>query len=148
MPAKSKANDVPADDAVDNKDPGPKAPPLAPPHPLPPKPLYSEGTTLLIDIPCLFLNDRSTWTDFKKTLDECALTWGLPEWMTTIVYKGHEWESIKTSGTDLSAYFPVVDKTGAADGLSCKNSALGYDVGYWEVGPNLPTTQVLYHVRN
>jgi hypothetical protein len=87
-------------------------------------PTTNESTTL-IDIPCLFLNDRSGWSDFKKAIHECGFIWGLPDWMTTIAYKGTEWQELFDKGTDLSVYFPPVEKTGAGDGLSSKSSALG-----------------------
>ena len=54
-----------------------------------------------------------------------GLIWNLSEWMTTIVYKGTEWKLIHENGTDLSTYFPVVEKTGAGDEKISKTSALG-----------------------
>jgi hypothetical protein len=121
------AGDQPEEVEDEGKDQGPKAPaPIPPPKPQPPKFMYPEGTQLLPDIPCVFLNDRSTWIEFKKGLNECALTWNLPDWMTTIVYKGTEWDTIQSQhGTDLATYFPAVEKTGAGDGLSSKTSTLG-----------------------
>ena len=64
----------------------------------------------LVDIPCSYLIDRSEWQEFKTTLVDCGLSWNLPDWMTTIVYKGKEWESIRVgstgiAGVDLSAHF-------------------------------------------
>jgi len=73
-----------------------------------------------------FLNARSCWPEFKRGLTECGLIWGLPEWMTTIVYKGTEWNLIRDEkDTDLATYFPIVEKTGAGDGKISKTSALG-----------------------
>ena len=79
----------------------------------------------LIDIPCVFLHDRTCWSDFKKALHECGLIWGLPDWMTTITYKGIEWQTIQTTGVNLNQYFPPIDKTAAGDGLISKSSTLG-----------------------
>ena len=79
----------------------------------------------LVDIPFVYLNDRASWPDFKRAVTECGLIWNLSEWMTTIVYKGTEWKLIHENGTDLSTYFPVVEKTGAGDGKISKTSALG-----------------------
>jgi len=45
----------------------------------------------LADIPLVYLLDRSQWTDFKRALNNCGLTWNLPDWMMTIVYKGDDW---------------------------------------------------------
>jgi hypothetical protein len=101
-------------------------PPQPPAKPQPPKLLFPEVTQTLVDIPCLFLNDRSCWADFKRALNECAISWNIPEWMTTIVYKGAEWDEIqKEHGTDLAAYFPAIEKTGAGDGITSKSSTLG-----------------------
>lgn len=83
-------------------------------------------TNNLVDIPCVYLNDRSVWPDFKRAIHECGLIWGLPDWMTTITYKGIEWQNLQVEhATDLSVYFPPVDKAQAGDGLVSKSSALG-----------------------
>ena len=98
------------------------------PPPLPMAPLQQHlqmNSVPLVDIPCVYLNDRASWPDFKRAVTECGLIWNLSEWMTTIVYKGTEWKLIHENGTDLSTYFPVVEKTGAGDGKISKTSALG-----------------------
>jgi len=48
----------------------------------------------LADIPFVYLLDRSQWTDFKRALNNCGLTWNIPDWMMTIVYKGPDWMEI------------------------------------------------------
>ena len=63
----------------------------------------------LPDIPCVYLSDRNGWHEYKRALTDCGLTWNIPDWMTTIVYKGKEWNEIGTKGTDLSRYFPVAN---------------------------------------
>ena len=103
-----------------------KGPAMAPkPPPLPKPPRLQMESVPLIDIPCVYLNDRSCWPDFKRALTECGLIWNLSDWMTTIVYRGVEWNLIRDGGTDLSTYFPAVEKTGAGDGNFSKTSALG-----------------------
>jgi hypothetical protein len=126
MPAKTKPADaipmvIPEPDEADSKEPfiAPKAPAL----PRPPR-LPMESVTL-IDMPCVYLNDRSCWPDFQRALTECGLIWNLSDWMTTIVYRGVEWNTIQKEGTDLSIYFPAVEKTGAGDGNFSKTSTLG-----------------------
>jgi hypothetical protein len=108
------------------------APPIAarpqpPPVPAPPKGPPPEAFHNLVDLPCVYLQDRGNWPDFKKALHECGLIWNLPEWMTTIVYHGEEWESIDAKGANLDEYFPVQDKKNAGDGniakLSARNSS-------------------------
>ena len=89
--------------------------------------LQSNEQSNLIDLPFVFLTDRLYWGDFKKAIHECGLIWGLPEWMTTITYKGIEWHSlISEHKVDLNTYFPEVQKTQAGDGFSSKSSALGH----------------------
>ena len=79
----------------------------------------------LTDIPCYYLNDRHGWPEFKRALNECGLVWNLADWMTTIVYKGHEWQQIAKGGVDLEEYFPSIEKTAAGDGHHSKTSSLG-----------------------
>ena len=98
--------------------------PMAPPKPAPPR-SQNQEPAFLHDISCVFLHDRASWPEFKKTLKECAFSWALPDWMTTIVYKETEWKECLDKGTDLSAYFPVYQTTAAGDGNTSKQSALG-----------------------
>ena len=100
---------------------------LAPPQPAPPPKPRQESvpSSILIDIPCCFLYDRSCWPEFKRSLNECGLCWNLPDWMTTIVHHGTEWKSIVDRGTDLNPFFPVQEKKQAGDGSNAKASPLG-----------------------
>ena len=107
------------DKVLEAKEAGAKAPPM-------PRPPSLQNSLPLVDIPCIYLNDRSCWPEFKRGLTECGLIWNLSEWMNTIVYKGTEWNLIRDDkGTDLAAFFPIVEKTGAGDGKISKTSALG-----------------------
>jgi hypothetical protein len=78
----------------------------------------------LADLPVVYLIDKSNWVDFKRALNECAMTWNFPAWMTTIVYKGKEWTEMAQKGTDLSQYFPAAKKKAAGDGVSSTVSDL------------------------
>ena len=104
---------------ADSKTPAPQAPP--------PKASKQEhfSPSNLIDLPCLYLYDRSCWPDFKRALNECGLSWNLPDWLTTIVYQGEEWKRVIKTGHDLNSYFPTPDKKNAEDGNYAKSSALG-----------------------
>jgi len=53
-----------------------------------------EYAPALPDIPLVYFTDRSQWTDFKRALNNCGLTWNLPDWMMTITYKGADWQAI------------------------------------------------------
>lgn len=109
-----------------------KAHPQAPPLPAPPKTISVAQTQrsdyhsqALPDIPCSYLYDRSGWADFKKAIQECGLTWNIPHWMTTIIYKGESWRNIEEQGADLEAAFPMPEKKTAGDGVHAGSSELG-----------------------
>ena len=44
----------------------------------------SSGHSSLIDLPPVYLTEKSHWQDFKKAINECGLAWSLPDWMTTV----------------------------------------------------------------
>ena len=88
----------------------------------------TESMAPLVDIPCVYLLKRSSWPEFKRALNECGLTWNLPEWMTTIVHQGAEWKQVVASGTNLQDYFPQVEKRTAGDGSYFKTSLLGQKI--------------------
>jgi len=54
----------------------------------------------LADIPFVYLLDRSQWTDFKRALNNCGLTWNLPDWMMTIIYRGPDWQEISSTAEE------------------------------------------------
>jgi hypothetical protein len=81
-------------------------------------------TTQLIDIKPVYLLDRAGWMEFKRALNECGLIWNIPHWMTTIVYKGTEWNEQIAKGVDLSTYF-VDDRKSHIDGKEVGTSELG-----------------------
>ena len=90
--------------------------------------------------------DCTSWPEFKRTLNECGLTWNLSEWMTTIVQQGIEWQQVVANGTPLHDFFPQVEKKTAGDGSYSKTSTLGQKlVATLKLPKNLgdlrPTTQ-------
>ena len=125
MPPKTKGTPLLQVDPVDITDDTPevKTAITAPP---PKGPQPDSVHMPLPDMACVYLYDRAGWPDFKKALSECGLVWNLPEWMTTIIYRGAEWKNIvKKHGTDLDTFFPAVEKTAAGDGNVSKTSSLG-----------------------
>lgn len=55
-----------------------------------------------------YLMDRSQWIDFKRALNNCGVTWSLPDWRTTIVYLGDDYKLVKKEmGPDLDAIFQL-----------------------------------------
>ena len=97
-----------------------------------------ETTMALPEIPVVYLLDRSNWVDFKRALNECAMTWNFPGWMTTIVYHGKEWREMSSKGVDLAQYFPTTNKKNAGDGVLTNISALSDKlVGLLDLPKNL-----------
>lgn len=82
------------------------------------------STHHLVDIAPVYLLDRNGWNEFKRALNECGLIWNIPHWMTTIVYKGKEWEEQAAKGINLAAYF-VDDKKTQVEGKELGTSELG-----------------------
>ena len=97
MPAKSSSSSNPGGQHLPDPASAPDQPeqkvdlPMAPPRPAPPRSQNPEPA-FLHDISCVWLHDRASWPEFKKTLNDCAFSWARPDWMTTIVYKGTEWK--------------------------------------------------------
>ena len=71
------------------------------------KPTESISSSVLADIPNVYLYDRSNWTEFKKILNECGGTWNFPHWMTTIVRDGEEWKLMQSAGHPVDQVFPI-----------------------------------------
>jgi hypothetical protein len=95
-------------------------------------------TAALADIPHVYLLERGHWSDFKRALNDCGLSWNLPDWMTTIVYKGVEWDSIVAQGMNLNEVFPVTEKKSAGDGQASKTSKLSAQlIGMLKLPTNL-----------
>jgi hypothetical protein len=70
--------------------------------------------TQLVDLPPHYLLDRTDWPEFKRSMNVCGLTWNLPDWMHTIVYKGEDWKKISGTedGKNLDELFPAPTKKG------------------------------------
>src|SRR5512140_3245781 len=60
---------------------------------------------ILQDVPYCYLVDKSNWTDFKRTLNNCGYTWNLPDWMHTVVYQGKQYTKIASEKPDIKEFF-------------------------------------------
>jgi hypothetical protein len=67
---------------------------------------YVSTSSTLIDLPHFYLLERSQWADFKRNLNNCGLTWNLPDWMYTIVYKGEQYKKVEQKN-NLSEIFKL-----------------------------------------
>ena len=70
----------------------------------------SRENTPLVDLPYQYLVEKSQWTDFKRALNVCGLTWNLGDWMSTILHKGKDYNLLEDKGENLDEIFklPVV----------------------------------------
>jgi hypothetical protein len=59
----------------------------------------------LVDLPHQYLLEKSQWIDFKKALNTCGLTWNLPDWNSTILYKGNDYKMLESKGKNMDAIF-------------------------------------------
>jgi hypothetical protein len=86
---------------------GPSGPPDEgpPAHFKPKKSQSSLPAHVLTDMPYCYLVERSTWSDFKRALNNCGLSWNLSDWMHTVVYKGKQYMEIASKKPDLDEYF-------------------------------------------
>src|SRR5690349_87248 len=83
----------------------PAAPPVLAQPAAPMRETYVPTSTL-VDLPSFYLLDRSNWTNFKRNLNNCGLTWNLPDWMSTIVYRGDDYKKLETQ-TDINQIFKL-----------------------------------------
>ena len=92
--------------AIEEKELSPVGPALGAhvPHVYKPKSVSLVNPSLQ-DMPYCYLLDRSSWSDFKRALTNCGLSWNLPDWMQTVVYKGKQYMDIITKKPELDLYF-------------------------------------------
>ena len=124
MPGKKKKAGDPAGSVSDEEEekkeePKQPDPPGGPPAnanvanapPLPPKPIsHHAGTVMeraLVDVPFCYLLDKSNWTDFKRTLNNCGYTWNLPDWIHTLVFQGKQYQEILEKKPEFKDFFQV-----------------------------------------
>lgn len=82
----------------------PPAKAIPPPLPTPPT-RFESNPTILVDLPYTYLLERSHWTDFRKALNNCALTWNIPDWMCTILYRGPDYNQLLAKDKELDEIF-------------------------------------------
>ena len=75
---------------------------------------------MLPDIPYLYLTDRSQWSDLKRALNNCGLSWNIPDWMYTVVHGGEDYLAMRKSSPEAKAeldaiFAPPTIKVGEQD---------------------------------
>ena len=73
---------------------------------MPPRPVKEVSSSKLEDIPCFYFTERSQWMDFKRALANCGMTWGLQDWMTTVIEGGREFKELSEKHEEFNAAFP------------------------------------------
>ena len=76
-----------------------------PPQPKPPTIHKYEQNTYLTELPFTYLLERSSWSEFRRALNTCGLTWNIPDWMCTIVHGGPDYEKLKMEDEELDVIF-------------------------------------------
>ncbi len=81
-----------------------------PPIPSPPT-KYESPPAILVELPHSYLLERSHWSEFRRALNNCGLTWNIPDWMCTILYKGADYGQLLAKDPELDEIFvpPVVE---------------------------------------
>ena len=57
----------------------------------------------LIDIPVQYLTEKGHWSEFKRSMNTCGLTWNLPDWSCTILYNGEDYKYLIEKGKNMNA---------------------------------------------
>ena len=73
----------------------------------------------LPDLPFQYLTDKSQWPDFKRSLNNCGYTWNISDWMSTIVFKGKDYNDLKTKGR-FRFYFSITSRECRRKSLSSR----------------------------
>ena len=67
----------------------------------------NEFSLSLQDIPVEYLTEKCQWQDYKRMLIDLGLQWNLPDWSTTIIHSGRDWDEMVSAGADLKKIFPL-----------------------------------------
>ena len=59
----------------------------------------------LVEIPYFYLSEKSQWTDFKRSLNNCGLVWNIPDWMSTILYNGEDYQKVFQEMKEIETIF-------------------------------------------
>lgn len=87
---------------------------------MPPKVSKEVVPAILPDVPYQYLSDRSQWSDLKRSLNICGLTWNFPDWMCTVVYMGPDYKEMRDSSPNAKKeldeiFAPPTHKVGEVD---------------------------------
>ena len=78
-----------------------------PPQPKLPAIHKYEPNTYLVELPFSFLLERGSWSEFRRALNTCGLTWNIPDWMCTIVHGGADFAKLLEKDNELSVIFKL-----------------------------------------
>ena len=86
------------------------------------------SSNYLPDIPPVYLIDKSQIGDLKRVINNCGLSWNIPDWINTIVYKGVQYKDLLSKGRNLDAIF-VSDEFGEIENQEGEDDYLE-DLGF------------------
>ena len=81
----------------------PKA--LAPSVPKPPPIQKYEQNTYLVELPFSYLLERGAWSEFRRALNTCGLSWNIPDCMCTIIHGGPDYTKLLEKDKELGIIF-------------------------------------------
>jgi hypothetical protein len=70
--------------------------------------MYGDKISHLEEIPQVYFVERTQWNTFKRALENCGLTWRLPDWRTTYLYQGDELKQMLDGNAHLKSKFDKV----------------------------------------
>ena len=76
----------------------------------------NEFITPLQDIAVEYLTEKGQWHEYKRVLVDLGLQWNLPDWSTTIVRGGRDWDDMVKGGVHLEKFFPLPKRGIVVDG--------------------------------
>ena len=77
----------------------------APSLPKPPPIQKYEQNTYLVELPFSCLLERGAWSEFRRALNTCGLSWNIPDWMCTIIYEGPDYIKMLEKDKELGIIF-------------------------------------------
>ena len=77
----------------------------APSLPKPPPIQKYEQNTYLVELPFSYLLERGAWSEFRRALNTCGLSWNIPDWMCTIIYGGPDYSKLLEKDKELGIIF-------------------------------------------
>ena len=57
------------------------------------------------ELPFSYLLERGAWSEFRRALNTCGLSWNIPDWMCTIICGGPDYSKLLEKDKELGIIF-------------------------------------------